>query len=76
MRAETHRRNRGLGRTELVRHDELADPRFDGVGRLMANHARATAAAFVLLDSAGRIMTYVRRRRTSICVRTSTGKWA
>ena len=60
LRADTQRRNRGLGRTELVRHDESAGPRFDGVGRLMANQPRNLGAPpFVLLDAAGRIVTYV-----------------
>ncbi len=60
VRGETQRRNRNLGRTELVRHEETAGPRFDGVGRLTPNTPRKDGAPpYVLLDTGGQVVTYV-----------------
>jgi hypothetical protein len=60
VRDETMRRDRGIGRTELVRHEESIGPRFDGVGRLVANNPRKDGAPpYLLMDGRGRIVTYV-----------------
>jgi SH3-like domain-containing protein len=60
MRDETQRRNREVGRLDLVRHEESLGPRFDAVGRLAPVALRKEATPpYVLLDRAGRIVTYV-----------------